>query len=208
MATQPLRVKKIKFLLAWIIANSIGGFLIGFLENNGAQFMATLFFSGAIIGSLQWAVFRWIGTKGLQWTLWPIVSALGWIITTALSTLFIHLDSLTETLVSQVGLWEVFWLNLLLQPVWIICMAIAQGIILGYHTRRRMRILGIWLAASCLGAAIHGATNAVLCSQFCQTLPKLLVGIVAAKGWAIYGIITGLAMLWTLNQMLTNDQNS
>lgn len=208
MATQPLKAKKIKFLLVWIIANSIGGFLIGFLENNGAQFMATLFFSGAIIGSLQWVVFRWMGTKGLQWTLWPIASALGWIISTALSSLPISLDSLIGTLVSQTGLWEVFWLNLLLQPIWIICMAIVQGMILGYRTRRRGRILGVWLAASCLGAAIHGATSAVLCSQFCQTLPRPLVGIVEAKGWAVYGIITGLALLWTLNQRLANDNKS
>ena len=42
MATQPSKAKKIKFLLVWIIANSIGGFLIDFLENNGAQFVATL----------------------------------------------------------------------------------------------------------------------------------------------------------------------
>lgn len=208
MATQPSKAKKIKFLLVWIIANSIGGFLIGFLENNGAQFTATLLLSGAIIGSMQWAVFIWIGLKGLQWLLWPTASALGWIIGTRLSSSFIRIDSLTETLVSQVGLWEVFWINLLREPTWIICMAVVQGMILGYRTRRRGRILGVWLAASCLGAAIHGATSATLCRQFCRTLPRSLVGIVDAKGWAVYGIITGLALLWLLNQMLTNDQKS
>ncbi|MEL6129259.1 MAG: hypothetical protein AAFR30_05035 [Cyanobacteria bacterium J06628_4] len=61
MATQPSKAKKIKFLLVWIIANSIGGFPIDFLENNGAQFIATLLLSGAIIGSMQWAVFIWVG---------------------------------------------------------------------------------------------------------------------------------------------------
>ncbi|MEO1181312.1 MAG: hypothetical protein AAFX51_10765 [Cyanobacteria bacterium J06636_28] len=208
MATQPSKAKKIKFLLVWIIANSIGGFLIDFLENNGAQFIATLLLSGAIIGSMQWAVFIWVGLKGLKWLLWPTASAMGWIISTALSSFHIRLDSLTETLASQVGLWEVFWLNLLLQPTWIIGMAIFQGLILGYRTRRRGRVLGVWLAASCLGAAIHGATSAALCRQFCWTLPRPLLGIIEAKGWAVYSIITGLALLWILNQMLTNDQKS
>ena len=157
---------------------------------------------------MQWAVFIWVGLKGLMWLLWPTASAMGWIISTALSSFHIRLDSLTETLASQVGLWEVFWLNLLLQPTWIIGMAIFQGLILGYRTRRRGRVLGVWLAASCLGAAIHGATSAALCRQFCWTLPRPLLGIIEAKGWAVYSIITGLALLWILNQMLTNDQKS
>ena len=75
-------------------------------------------------------------------------------------------------------------------------MAMIQGIILSYHTRRRWRILGVWLLASCLGAALHGAVGATLCKSFCQTLPNVLVGIIEGKGWAIYGVITGFALLW------------
>lgn len=195
-----------KFLLAWILANAVGGFLIGFLENNGAQFMATLLFSGAIIGSLQWLIFRWIGTRGLHWVLWPLASALGWIVSATLSILmpapgFIAADSGS-------GLWEVLWLNLINQPVWILGMAIAQGIILSYHRRQRLRILGVWLLASCLGAVLHGAVSVVICSTVCQTLPNILIGMVQAKGWGIYGVVTGVTLLWVFKDRSAKVQSS
>ncbi|MEO0349682.1 MAG: hypothetical protein AAF282_06490 [Cyanobacteria bacterium P01_A01_bin.15] len=145
------------FLLAWILANAIGGFLIGFLESNRAQFMATLIFSGAIIGSLQWAIFRWIGKNGLRWVLWPLASALGWVISTLIGILLPEPGFIAAATGSQ--LTQVLWINLINQPVWIAGMAIAQGIILGYHSRQRFRILGVWLLASCLGAALNGAVS-------------------------------------------------
>ncbi|MEM1242369.1 MAG: hypothetical protein AAGI45_21270 [Cyanobacteria bacterium P01_H01_bin.26] len=185
-----------KFLLAWILANAVGGFLIGFLENNGAQFMATLIFSGAIIGSLQWAIFRWIGTSGLRWALWPLASGLGWIISTLIGILLPEPGFIAAATGSQ--LTQVLWLNLINQPVWIAGMAIAQGFILGFHSRQRFRILGVWLLASCLGAALNGAVSVVMGNAVFQALPNILSGMAQAKGWGSYGVITGLALLWVL----------
>ena len=188
--------RKMTFLLAWVMANAIGGFLIGFLENNGAQFMATLFLSGAIIGSLQWGLLRWRGYRGRGWKFWPLVSSFGWIIGTLLSSVSISIDSTVDALTAQFGLWDVFWLNLILQPIWVFGMAIAQGLILSHYNRPKMRTLVIWVVASCLGAALHGAVGAWFCNAFCPILSSTTTGLVQAKGWAAYGIVTGLAIAW------------
>ncbi|ESA36885.1 hypothetical protein N836_04820 [Leptolyngbya sp. Heron Island J] len=189
--------QKTKLFLAWILANAIGGFLVGFLENNGAQFMATLLLSGAILGTSQWLIFRWLNAKGLRWTLWPVASALGWIISTMIGILVSPIiPGVLSSAATSTG--EIFWLNFINQPMYIICMAIAQGMILSYHARYRLRTIGVWLLASCLGAALHGAVSALICHSVCQTLPSTLIGIVESKGWAVYGIITGFALLWVL----------
>ena len=191
------RTQKTKLFLAWILANAVGGFLIGFLENNGAQFMATLVLAGAILGTSQWLIFRWLNARGLRWILWPVVSALGWIASVMIS---LWVSPMTDAVLSLLpgSVWEVFWLNLIMWPMNIFCMAIAQGMILSYHARYRLRTIGVWLLASCLGAALHGAVSVLICSGVCQALPRELVGIVDSKGWAVYGIITGVALLWVL----------
>ena len=172
----------------------MGGFLIGFLENNGAQFMATLILSGAIIGSCQWVTLRWAGMG--RWLFWPLASGRGWIASTILvSTL--PLD--TTALVARFGLWEVFWLNLINQPLWILGMAAIQGVMLPYSRQRPTRTLVLWLLASCLGAATHGAVSAIFCRLYCQILPQALVGIVEGLGWGAYGKITGMAMIWIVS---------
>ncbi|MGD1953476.1 MAG: hypothetical protein ACFB14_28090 [Leptolyngbyaceae cyanobacterium] len=189
--------QKTKLFLAWIFANAIGGFLVGFLESNGAQFLATLFLSGAILGTSQWLIFRGLNAKGLRWTLWPVVSALGWITGVMLSLLVSPIkDAVLSPL--QDSAWELFWSNLISQPMYIFGMAIAQGMILSYHARHRLRAIGVWLLASCLGAALHGAIAVLLCRSVCQTLPRALIGIIDSKGWGLYGIITGIALLWVL----------
>ena len=190
---------KTNLLLAWIIANSVGGFLIGFLENNGAQFMATLFLSGAVVGSLQWIVLRSMGKRGLPWVIWPIASGLGWILSTLLSIVTLSTTTIAGSLMAQFGLWEAFWINLILRPIEISCMAAAQGVILGYSTHFKARILGIWILASCLGGALHGAVSALLCDAFCPVLPSAIVGIVHSMGWAAYGITTGIALVQILS---------
>ena len=97
-----------RFLTLWVLANLAGGCLIGFLENNGLQFMATLILSGAIIGSFQWLLLRRLG--GFRW--WPIASALGWI---AAAYLDMGIRWLYVPLLNQIGLSpsdEGFLLNL------------------------------------------------------------------------------------------------
>ncbi|MEM1253926.1 MAG: hypothetical protein AAGI69_15965 [Cyanobacteria bacterium P01_H01_bin.21] len=192
----PWHKQKTKLFLAWIFANAIGGFLVGFLESNGAQFLATLFLSGAILGTSQWLIFRWLNAKSLRWTLWPVVSALGWIVGVMLSLLVSPIKDVV-LLPLQDSAWELFWINLINQPMFIFGMAIAQGIILSYHARHRLRALGVWLLASCTGAALHGAIGVILCRSVCQIQP-IGLGIVESKGWGLYGIITGIALLWVL----------
>ena len=193
----PWHKQKTKLFLAWILANAIGGFIVGFLESNGAEFLATLFLSGAILGTSQWLIFRALNARSLRWTLWPVVSALGWIVGVMLSILAMPLvDAVLSPI--QDSFWELFWSNLINGPMYISCMAIAQGMILSYHARHRLRAMGVWLLASCTGAALHGAIGVILCRSVCQILPSELVGIIDSKGWGLYGIITGIALLWVL----------
>ena len=183
---------QLQVFLAWVVANFIGGCLVGYLEDNGAQFLATLVLSGAIIGSSQWLVLRWMGQRGTR--LWPLVSAVGWVVGIFLS-FAVPTGSLAAGLWQQLGLWEVFWLNALNQPLWITGMAIAQGAMLSASLPRPMRTLGIWLLASWLGAALHGAVSAWLCRAYCSALPLPLIGVVAGSGWALYAAVTGFALL-------------
>lgn len=154
--------------------------------------MATLALSGALLGSCQWLVLKWIGVRGTR--LWPLVSAAGWIVGILLS-FAVPVSSLAAGLWQQLGLWEVFWLNLFNRPLWITGMAIAQGAILSASLPQRIRALGVWLLASWLGAALHGAVGAWLCRAYCQALPLPLIGIIDGAGWALYGVVTGFALL-------------
>ncbi|MEM1241821.1 MAG: hypothetical protein AAGI45_18475 [Cyanobacteria bacterium P01_H01_bin.26] len=161
--------------------------------------MVTLFISGAVVGSLQWIVLRWTGKRGLPWIIWPIASGLGWILSTLLSIMTLSTMIIAGSSMTQFGLWDAFWVNLLLRPIEISCMAAAQGVILGYSTRSKARILGIWILASCLGGALHGAVSALLCDAFCAVLPSALMGIIHSMGWAVYGILTGIILVRILS---------
>lgn len=179
-----------RFLAAWVGANLVGGFVVGYLENNGLQFMATLILTGAILGSLQWCVLRLVLSRGsgLRW--WPLASALGWIASTLLTTLMQGLYTpVVDGLWQTFGLWEVFWLSLVAEPLMILGMAIAQGLIL----RRRGLSLGSWVLVSLVGGALQGAASAAVCAGYCPILPPLWTGgIVYGFGWAVYGLVTGL----------------
>lgn len=193
--TQLIRIRPLAILVAWVMAHFLGGFILGYLENNGGQFVATLFLSGAIIGSLQWAVLRGIGNRGRRWYLWPVVSCLGWLVGTLLVvSLTLPVNYGVIELWRRFGLWEVFWLNVLNQPLWITVMAIAQGSMLSFSTPCRWRTIGYWLLASGLGAALNGAVGATLCRAYCQVWPQAAVGIVPGLGWATYAAVTGIAL--------------
>ncbi len=178
-----------RFLTLWVLANLAGGWLIGFLENNGFQFMATLILSGAIIGSFQWLLLRRLG--GFRW--WPIASTLGW---TAAVYLDMGIRWLYEPLLNQLGLSpsdEGFLLNLKLsRSIWISGMATAQGLVVRPQSRRWT---GVWLLSSLLGGAVATVLSSGLCVAFCAALPPSLVGLVSGAGWAAYGLITGLVWL-------------
>lgn len=151
--------------------------------------MATLSLTGAITGSLQWLVLRDMG-RPFRW--WPVTSAVGWI--ASILTVSLGQDfygPVVDALWDQFGLWEVFWLNLVRAPLWVLGMATAQSLILS----RQLRVKGMWLIASLLGAALQGMVSAALCASIGQTLPSTLVGTVDGLGWAAYGIITGIVLV-------------
>lgn len=194
----------VKFIALWVAANFLGGFLVGFLENNGLQFMATLFLTGTVVGSLQWAVLRQVSGR-VRW--WPLASAIGWIIGTMLFVSYpgqnLH-SSLVEALSSQFDLWDWFWHSLITSMLWIFGMAIAQALVLS----RRGHFSGVWLLSSLTGGAIQGVVGTGLCAAFCRDLPPTLVGaVVTGASWAAYGIVTSTALLPHV-RLLNLERNS
>ncbi|MGJ3245738.1 MAG: hypothetical protein ACFE0I_06640 [Elainellaceae cyanobacterium] len=186
-----------QFLLRWVFANLLAGFIVGFLEENGMQFAATLFWAGAIVGSLQWVVLRQV-MQLVQW--WPLVSTVGWIVGSLIATLSgSFYRPIVETLWNHLGLWEVFWLNIITGPIPVLGMAIAQGLVLSQKTRISGRFISLWILASAIAGAVKGGTSAAFCAALCYFLPSILVGIVAGLGWAAYGVLTGLVLLRLFN---------
>lgn len=184
-----------KFFSLWVAANLLSGFLVGYLETNGLQFMATLILAGAIIGSFQWGVL-WLMSNRFRW--WALASTLGWIIGALLSVdVLSHLERLVVNILwHQFGLWEVFWINVVNGLVWTLGMAILQSLML----RVRGRFVGIWLLASLLGGVAQGATGAAFCFAFCLDFSAVGLGWAASGisnglGWAVYGVMTGIAWL-------------
>jgi len=186
IASRPL--PSARFFGGWVLVNLLGGWLVGFLENNGFQFMATLFFSGAVIGSGQWLLLKRLG--GFRW--WPIASALGWILGVLLET---GTRGLYQSVLEELGLAlsnENFPLSVILsQSVWILGMAIAQALIL----RCRDRAAGVWIGVSLIGMATHSVISLNFCASFCGALPAWSSGLASGVGWAAYGVVTGLAII-------------
>ena len=182
----------VRLLTTWIVANFIGGFLVGFLENNGLQFLATLFLTGAVIGSLQWVVLRQVNGR-MRW--WPIASAIGWIVGIMLFASFPGQQLYSPAIAvlsSKLDLWNGFWNSLVTMTVWISGMAIAQSLLL----KRWGRFSVVWLLASLMGGATQGAVGTGACAAFCQNLSPTFAGaIVTGLGWAAYGVVTGAALL-------------
>jgi len=176
----------ILFLVLWVGANFLGGTIVGVLENNGLQFAATLVLAGAIVGSLQWGVLRYTGYSA-RW--WPVASALGWIGGTLLRTFGQDLYRPVATaLWQQFGLWDALWINVVAAPIAVLCMAIAQSLVLG----RRGRWM-VWLLASLVGGIGLGVVSSGLCAAFCPSLSRQVVGALYGAGWATYGLVTGIA---------------
>ena len=176
--------QRIRFFLWWIIANSLGGYFVGFLGGN--EHFVYLFLTGAIIGSLQWWVLK---RQGRRFRLWPVASAGGWIIGVYVMAFSQAVYApVVEMLWNQFGLWEVFWLNFVAEPISTLGMGIAQGFVIGF----RGRFIGMWLLASLIGGAAHGMLGAAGCAAFCHSLPS---GLAHGLGWAGYGVFTGLAWL-------------
>lgn len=190
-----LRLHSGRFLTGWIAANFVGGFLVSTLENNGLSFAATIFLTGLTVGTLQWWVLRQAGGR-LKW--WPLASAVGWIAGILLWSLaWGWFAPELNGLLSPLALGEKVWGGMTWVS-WMMGMAIAQALIMGRHSR----FASTWLVASFLGSIAQDIVQKSLCAFACQSLSSGLIGIVHGLGWAVYAVITGLALLRVQNRLV------
>lgn len=76
--------------------------------------------------------------------------------------------------------------------------------------RRRLSRAGWWILASAVGGVVKGAVETTVCAVACQPIAASVrngqVGVMAAAalsysaGWAGYGVVTGLVLVWLLKQ--------
>jgi hypothetical protein len=114
------------------------------------------------------------------------------------------LDPLVQQLWQRYGLWEVFWLNLVQEPVNLAIFSAVQGLVLpGY-----LRPASLWVLASTVGGAVKGAVDSTVCAVACQAVAASVssgqVGAIVTaavsygSGWAGYGGVTGILLMWLL----------
>lgn len=178
--------------LWWTLATTIAGAIVGALEASGFQFIATIFFTGMLIGAAQWLVLRQYIPKAFWWI---VVSALGWTFGLLLVSSNITLDPLIQFL-NTLGLWYVFWMNLVKQPIVLTIFGTAQFPIL----RRFFHKAHWWILVSALGGALAGAGSSTVAYIFqLGLLPApFLTALSYGTGWLGYGIVTGICLQWLL----------
>ncbi len=177
--------------LWWTLATTITGAIVGALEESGFQLVATIF-SGLLIGPAQWLVLRQYMPKAFWWI---VVSALGWTFGLTLVSSYITLfDPLIPFLVT-LGIWRVFGMSLVYEPIVLAILGAAQFPIL----TRFVRKAHWWILVSALGGALKGASS----STVAYILPGLLpapfsTALSYGAGWLSYGIVTGICLQWLL----------
>lgn len=151
-------VNKRKLLLWWVLANAVGGAIVGALEEGGFQFFATLVLTGPILGVAQWLVLRRY-IRHTNW--WVIASIFGWYLgfPVTLVTREILNPILLEMLLAVSKLWEVFWLNTVNQLVTFTVLGVAQWLVLRQHLQQAWW----WILASSVGGFVNGAVSAASC---------------------------------------------
>jgi hypothetical protein len=180
--------------LWWTLATTIAGAIVGALEESGFQFIATIFFTGLLIGAAQWLVLRQYIPKAFWWI---VVSALGWTFGLLLVSFFITplFDPLVPFL-STLGAWPVFWSNLVTWPIELAIFGVAQFPIL----TRFVRKAEWWILVSALGGALYGASSSTVAYILPPGLPPapFSTALIYGSGWLSYGIVTGICLQWLL----------
>ncbi|MBD1848795.1 hypothetical protein H6F87_02020 [Cyanobacteria bacterium FACHB-502] len=184
-------------LLQWLLLHTLAGLTIGALEASQFQFMATLIFSGLLVGVAQWFVLRHVLRKAFRW-IW--VSAIGWLIGVQLMIWLGGWLDLIVAHLTQLGGGEVFWLNVVKQPIALLGMGTAQSLLLPSLWRRtgekaRCR----WIVASGIAGAIQGGSSALFCATFCPAFTGqlgtiLTTAIVYGVGWFSYSAIVAFLL--------------
>ncbi len=172
------------------MATATSGAIVGALEGGNLQFLATFALTGPILGVAQWLVLRHYIPRPSAWIM---ATTLGWIVGQLID---IQLSSGTNALISflwqTLGLWEVFWLNVIQQTLILAIQGCAQWLIL----RRSLQPIAIWILVSAFGGTLQGAVSAAVCAIACQPVMAAMGGAIAtaitySSGWLAYGIITG-----------------
>jgi len=134
-----------------------------------------------------------------------VASTLGWWIGINLRFLLVGiLDPLIQSLWQELGLWEVFWLNTVKEPVTLAVFGAFQWLMLRRHLPRAVW----WILASAVGGVVEGAVNATIRAVAYQPVAAIVrdgqVSVIASDavfsgaGWAGYGVVTGFALVWLL----------
>ncbi len=179
--------------LWWTLATAIAGAIVGALEASGFQFIATIVFTGLLIGTAQWLVLRQYIPKAFWWI---VVSALGWTFGLVLLRYYGSLINPLIPFLNTLGVWRIFGTSLVYEPIVLTILGAAQFPIL----RRFVRKAYWWILVSALGGALQGASG----STVTYILPPGLLpaplptALIYGTGWLSYGIVTGICLQWLL----------
>ncbi len=180
--------------LSWIVATGAAGAFIGYMALPG-DFFWELIGSGFVVGIAQWLLLRRY-LKSAVW--WIPVTGFGWILGIYLM-IFIGgvLNPVVEFLKSSGIFWEVFWLNIVQQPINFASLGFAQWLLL----RRYFQYAFWWILASALSGVVRGGVGSYVCAVTC----KIGRGSISnGVGWAASAAITGIVLLWLINNHRKN----
>jgi hypothetical protein len=189
--------------LWWVLANAASGAIVGALEEGGFQFFATLVLTGPVLGIAQWLVLR----QYLQSTgRWVLASTGGWWLAISVRILLGGvLNPLAQLLWNRYGLWEVFWIDLVKEPVTLAVFGTVQWLVL----QRYLWHTGLWVLASTVGGAVKGTLGSAVREVAYETVAAASIwngqvdAMVTAAvsygvGWAGYGVVTAVGLVWIL----------
>ena len=180
--------------LNWILATGAAGAFIGYMAAP-TDFFWELIASGFVVGIAQWVVLRRY-IKSAVW--WIPVSGFGWILGIFLMIFTRDIfNPVVDFLTSVGGLWGVFWLNLVGQPINFVVFGFAQWLVL----RRYFRYAFWWIFASTLSGAFRVAAGSYACAVTC----KIGHGSISnGVGWAASAAITGIVLVWLVDNHYKN----
>ncbi len=180
--------------LFWILSTGIGGAFIGYMAAP-TDFFWELIASGFVIGITQWIVLRRYINSAIWWI--P-ASGFGWILGVYLMIFTQEiLNPIVKFLTSTGGLWEVFWLNTINEPIKFAVLGFTQWFVL----RRQFRYAGWWIIASALSGAARGAIGSYVCAVACNIGGGTISN---GLGWAASGAITGILLAWLISNHRKN----
>lgn len=190
------RRSPLSLFLVWLAAQAIAGFIIGALEGGGFQFMATLFFTGPILGVAQWLVLRRY-FPGLRW--WAVVTTAGWIGG-------VYLGLIPTSIITPFTQ-DATWPYVLRDALQLGIMSLTQFFMLKPLGRRA----GWWIPTNIIGGIIQRQAGIAVCAAVCRPVltdvgGSIATGVSYAGGWLGYGLVTGLFLVWLWRDRPSNAQ--